>query len=162
MGQVFSGSSQAGGPFKVQGLLNRDFPTDFQPLDMSNVREFCLSEAHSVPPLFCTSNHNALGSMLGQMSRLETLVLARQTMVGHVPFMIDKDYLRHYPRILLPPLAISTLVQLVNQRKTNTRTSDISYVEIKAFKHELELLPDVVQELKMSEEIMAMVKMFDI
>lgn len=63
---------------------------------------------------------------------------------------------------LLLPLAITPLIQLANQLKTNTRTSDISCVEFQAFKHELELLPDVVQELKILEGIMAMVKMFDI
>ena len=160
LAQVFSGSNPAGGSFKVQGLFNRNFPADFRPLDVSNVREFCLSEAHSVPPLFCIGDRNALSSVFSQMSRLETLVLARQTMVGHVLSMIDKDgllpALSTISIVSLPPVAISPLIQLASQRKTNIKTSDISYVEIQAFEHGLS--PDVVQELKVLEEVVATVK----
>ena len=124
--QVFSGSNLAGGSFKVQGLFNRDFPADFRPLDMSGTREFCLSKAHSVPPLFCKSDYNALSS---RMSGLGTPVLARQTMVGHVLSMIDKEdllpALSTVSIVSLPSSAISPLIKLASQRKTNPKTSDI-------------------------------------
>ena len=160
MTQVFSGSNPVGGSFKVQGLFTRDFPTDFRPLDVSGIRELCLSEAHAVPPLFCRSDYNALSSAFSRMAGLETLVLVRQDMVGYVLSMVDKEgllpALSTISIISLPPSAIAPLIQLARRRKTNTKTSYISCVEIQAFEHGLS--PNVVEELRELEEIVPSVK----
>ena len=160
MTQVFSGSNSSGGSFKAQGLFNRDFPIDFRPLDVSGVRELCLSEAHSVPSLFCTSDYDILGSVFSRMAGLETLVLVRQTTVGHLLSMIDKEdllpALSTLSIVSLPLSAIGPLVQLTSRRKANPQTSGISCVEIQVFEHGLS--PDVTQELKKLEETVRSVK----
>ena len=153
--RVFCGSNQVGGSFKVQGHFIREFPTDFRPLDLSGVRELCLSEAHTVPPLFCKGDYDALSNAFSKMSGLETLVLVRQDMAGHVLSMVDKEgllpALSTISIVSLPPSAIGPLIQLASQRKTNSKTSDISSVEIQVFEHGLS--PNVVEELKRLGEI---------
>ena len=160
MTRVFSGSNSAGGSFKVQGLSIRDFPTDFWPLDTSGVRELCLSEAHTVPPLFCGGDYKALSNAFRKMVELETLILVRQDMAGRVLSMVDEEgllpTLATISIVSLPPSAIGSLIQLASQRKTNSKTSDISSVEIQVFEHGLS--PNVVQELRRLEEIVPSVK----
>jgi len=157
MTHVFSGSNPVGGSFKVQGIFICDFPTDFLPLDL---RDLCLSEAHTVPPLFCKSNYNALSSAFSKMAGLDTLALVRQDMVEHVLSMVDKEgllpALSTISIVSLPSSAIGPLIQLANRHKINHETSDISCVEIQVFEHGLS--PNVVKELKGLEEIVPLVK----
>ena len=158
--RVVSGSNPLGGSFNVQGLFMHDFPTDFRPLDVSGLRELCLSEAHTVPQLFSEGDYAALGNAFSKMVGLEALVLVRQGMAGRVLSMIDEE--GHLPAlstisiVSLPPSAIAPLIQLTSQRKTNAKTSDISSVEVQVFEHGLS--PGVVDELKRLGEIVPSVK----
>jgi len=98
------------------------------------------------------------------MVGLETLVLVRQDMVGRVLSTVEKEgllpALSTISIVSLPPSAIGPLIQLASQRKTNSKTSDISSVEIQAFEHGLS--PGVVKELKGLEEIVPSVKIHSI
>jgi hypothetical protein len=49
---------------------------------MSHVQSSCLSEARSIPRLFCANGYNALESAFSQLSELGSPVFARQTTVG--------------------------------------------------------------------------------
>ena len=158
--RVFSGSNPVGGSFKIQGLFIHNFPTDLRPFDVSGVRELCLSEAHTVPPLLCQGDYDALSNMFSKMVGLEILVLVRQDMVGHVLSVVDKEgllpTLSTISIVSLPPSAIGPLIQLASQRKTNSETSDISSVEIQVFEHGLS--PTVVEGLKRLEEVVPSVR----
>ena len=104
--------------------------------------------------------YDVLSNAFSKMVGLETLVLIRQDMVGHVLSMVDREGLlpamSTISIVSLPPSAIAPLIQLAGRRKTNTKSSDISSVEIWVFEHGLS--PSVVEELRRLEEIVPSVE----
>lgn len=140
LGQVVSGSSPDRGTFNIQGVFNQSFPTDFRPLNVSGVRELCLSGAQAVPSLLLgEADYTALQILFSRMIQLDTLVLARQSAVERILSTIDAGML--LPRLStlaitpLPHAAVDPLVQLAYRRRNNSHTSDLSCLEVQFFEH---------------------------